>query len=87
VALSYEAALALVHGSAATLPLRKPVMTKPKRQRKRKPTLASVAKQAEKAGLEVARYEVDPDGKISVVTGKPDITTPETGNEWDSVLQ
>jgi hypothetical protein len=43
----------------------------PKRTRKRKPTLASVARQAAKAGIEVARYEVHPDGTISVVTGKP----------------
>jgi hypothetical protein len=53
-------------------------------RRKRKPSLVSVAKQAAKAGLEVARYEVDPDGKITVVTGKPgDVTT---GNPWDEVL-
>jgi len=83
VAIDYRSALELVRRGAAELPLRKPVT----KQRKLKPTLVSVAKQAEKAGLEVARYEVDPDGKISVVTGKPDITTPETGNEWDSVLQ
>jgi hypothetical protein len=30
----------------------------PKRVRNRKPTLASVARQAAKAGIEVARYEV-----------------------------
>ncbi|WP_156928884.1 hypothetical protein [Bradyrhizobium sp. th.b2] len=35
----------------------------------RKPTLASVAKQAANAGIEVARYEVDGDGKIIIVTG------------------
>jgi hypothetical protein len=40
-------------------------------RRRRKPTLASIAKEAAKAGLDVARYEVDPDGKIIVVTGKP----------------
>jgi hypothetical protein len=39
-------------------------------RRQRKPTLASVAKQAARAGLEVARYEVDPGGKINIVTGK-----------------
>jgi hypothetical protein len=76
MAISYEAALRLVHSSGGSAP-------KPKRQRKRKPTLVTVAKQAEKAGLVVARYEVDPDGKVTVITGKPDITTPETGNEWD----
>jgi hypothetical protein len=74
-------ALDLVVGSAA-----KPE-PQPKPKRKRRPTLISVAKQAARAGLEVKRYEVDPDGKISIVTGKPDITNPETGNEWDSVLQ
>ena len=41
------------------------------KRRERKPTLASVAKQVSKAGIEVARYEVEPDGKIIVVTGKP----------------
>ena len=42
-----------------------------KRQRKpRRPTLASVAKQASKAGIEVARYEIKPDGTVVVVTGK-----------------
>jgi hypothetical protein len=62
-----------------------PAPLKPKRLRKRKPSLVSVAKQAAKAGLEVARYEVDPDGKIIVVTGKPNdmMTNTETGNEWD----
>ena len=62
--------------------------TKPKRLRKRKPSLAEVLKQAARAGFEVARYEVDPDGKISVVTGKPgDVPKPEsdTANEWDNL--
>jgi hypothetical protein len=42
-----------------------------KRTRKRKPTLASVARQAAKAGIPVAGYEVRPDGTIGIVTGKP----------------
>jgi hypothetical protein len=48
----------------------------------RHPTLASVAAQANKAGIEVARYEVKPDGTVVVVTGAPagDI------NPWDEVL-
>jgi predicted alpha/beta-hydrolase family hydrolase len=51
------------------------------RQRKRsRPNLTSVAKQMAKAGLEVARYEVDPDGKISIVTGK---SQPEQTNDLD----
>lgn len=56
----------------------------PKR-RQRRPSLVVIAKQAARAGIEVARYEVDVDGKIIIVTGKPDSapTNPETGNEWD----
>jgi hypothetical protein len=42
-----------------------------RRRRERRLTLASVAKQASKAGIEVACYEVEP-GKITVVTGKPE---------------
>jgi len=51
---------------------------KGKRARKpRKPTLASVAKQANKAALAVVRYEVKPDGTISVVTGTPESVAPK----------
>ena len=73
MAVDHLTALDLVVGSAA----------KPKRQRKRRPTLVGIAKQAARAGLEVARYEVDVDGKISVVTGKPEVASNETPNEWD----
>ena len=55
-----------------------------KRSRKRKPTLAGVARQAAKAGIPVARYDVRLDGTIGVVVGKPvgsdidmDDTTPD----------
>ena len=61
-----------------------------KRTRKRKPTLAGVARQAAKAGIDVAGYEVRPDGTIKVITGKPnEATTPDNNdsNEWDGVLQ
>ena len=62
----------------------------PKHVRNRKPTLASVAKQAAKAGIEVARYEVDDaNGKIIVITGKsvaPEMTnsngTDINADEW-----
>jgi len=58
-----------------------------KKQRSaRKPTLLSVAKQARKAGIEVARYEIDPSGKIVVVTGKGDWVSVEANNPWDAVL-
>lgn len=44
-----------------------------KRQRSpRRPTLLSVAKQAKEAGIEVARYEIEPGGRIVVITGKRD---------------
>jgi hypothetical protein len=57
-------------------------VTGPKRRTRkpRKPTLVSVAKQANKAAIEVKRYEVRPDGSIIIVTGTPDPDT-ET-NPW-----
>jgi hypothetical protein len=60
---------------------------RPARKRKRRPTFASVARQAAKAGIEVARYEVDPDtGKIIIVPGKPEIASDKSEpNEWDTV--
>jgi hypothetical protein len=50
------------------------------RRQPRKPTLASVAKQASKAGIEIARYEVRPDGTVVVVTGTPEPST--ESNPW-----
>jgi hypothetical protein len=60
-------------------------------KRKRRPTLVSVARQAAKAGIPVAGYEVDPNtGKISVIVGKPvdvvntnDTTSPVDRSEWN----
>jgi hypothetical protein len=46
----------------------------------RKPTLASVAKQASKAAIAVARYELKPDGSIVIVTGQGE---QQQGNEVD----
>ena len=60
-------------------------MTTNKKRNSRKPTLLSVARQARKAGIEVARYEVEPSGKIVVVTGKGD-SADVTANPWDAVL-
>jgi hypothetical protein len=58
-----------------------PVSPSTRKPRKRKaPTLASVANQASKAGIPVARYEVEPSGKINVVTGKPESST--VSNPW-----
>jgi hypothetical protein len=55
--------------------------TSPKR-----PTLLSVAKMARKAGIEVARYEIEPGGKITIVTSKGDSAGVER-NPWDEVLK
>ena len=62
-----------------------------KRTRKRKPTLAGVARQAAKAGFPVAGYEVRPDGTIKIITGKPvgggeiemDDTASPDRSEWN----
>jgi hypothetical protein len=53
-----------------------------KRPRKR-PTLAGVAKQAAKAGIDVARYEVAPDGTITIVIGKP--RSAPASSSWDDL--
>ena len=52
--------------------------TAPRRQRR--PSLATIAKQASKAGVEVARYEYKPDGTIVIVTGQGESNAPE--NPW-----
>ena len=61
-----------------------------RRTRKRQLTLVSVAKQAAKAGIPVARYEVKPDGTIGIVVGKPgeanvdlDDAPPIDRSEWN----
>jgi hypothetical protein len=61
----------------------------PKRTRKRRPTLTGVARQAERAGIEVARYEVRPDG-INIVPGKPAAASVNdndtaTDHSWDDI--
>jgi hypothetical protein len=54
--------------------------TAPKKKRgPNKPTITSVAKQANKAGIAVARYEVEPNGKIIIVAGKPAEQDTNTG--------
>jgi hypothetical protein len=44
--------------------------------------LASVAKQVSRAGIEVARYEVKPDGTVVVVTGKTDTEQTNDLDNW-----
>jgi hypothetical protein len=53
-----------------------------RKRRARKPTLASVAKQASKAGVVVARYEVEPDGKITVIPGQPEADQTNDLDRW-----
>jgi hypothetical protein len=48
---------------------------------------ASIAKQTTKAGIEVARYEIEPDGKIIVVTGKPIDQTNNDADPWERAMQ
>jgi hypothetical protein len=38
------------------------------------------------AGCEVQRIEIDRDGKIVIVTGRPVETTAPPANPWDEVL-
>ena len=57
----------------------------PRPRKPRRPTLASVAKQASTAGIDVARYEMKPDGTITIVSGKPEPAAPE--NPWLAELQ
>jgi hypothetical protein len=50
----------------------------------RRPTLLSVAKQAEKAGLNIARVEIEPTGKIIIITRGDSVDVER--NPWDTVL-
>src|SRR5262249_12993960 len=70
-------------GEADQSPTEQPASTtkRARRQRKpRQPTLVGIAKQASKTGIEVARYEVKPDGTVVVVTGKDE---QQQGNKFD----
>jgi hypothetical protein len=49
--------------------------------------LSRLLRAARKAGLEVARVEIDKDGKIVLVTGAPAAGDTKGANEWDSVLK
>ncbi len=60
-------------------------MTGDKKHSPRKPTLLSVAKQAKKAGIEVARYEISGE-KIVVVTTQGDSADVTNDNPWDTLL-
>jgi hypothetical protein len=66
---------------ASSDPLTKDPVSPPNPARKpRKPTLASVTKQARKAGIDPSRIEIRSDGTVIVVTGAPE---QQQGNEVD----
>jgi hypothetical protein len=48
----------------------------------RKPTLASVTREARKAGLDPARIEIKPDGTYAVDIGKPEQQQSNELDEW-----
>jgi hypothetical protein len=50
----------------------------------RKRDLTKAVKAVVAAGCEVARAEIGPDGKITVIVGKP-ADDAKGGNEWDEV--
>jgi hypothetical protein len=60
-------------------------MTAKKQRKPHRPSLASIVRQATKAGVVVARIEVEPTGKITIVTGNGD-SADVTTNPWDAVL-
>ena len=51
----------------------------------RQADLTRALKAAADAGLTVAGYEIEPSGKIAVLTARAPIT-PSKSNEWDEVL-
>jgi hypothetical protein len=48
--------------------------------------VAAAIKAAKSAGIEVARVEIGKDGKIVIVTGKPEQPPVGDTNEWDSAV-
>jgi hypothetical protein len=51
----------------------------------RQSDLAKALKAATQAGLSVARFEIDRDGKIIVIAGQPAQDGLSEPNEWDGV--
>jgi hypothetical protein len=60
-------------------------MTADKQRKPHRPSLASIVRQMARAGVVVARVEIEPGGKIIIVTGAGD-SADVTANPWDSVL-
>jgi hypothetical protein len=59
-------------------------MTEEKQRRPHRPSLASIVRQATKAGVRIDRIEVD-GGKITIFVGNTN-STDVTKNPWDVVL-
>jgi hypothetical protein len=59
------------------------------RQSFRQADISRAMKAAQAAGVEVARVEIDPDGKICIVIGKPVDRSADRNckNEWDEVIR
>jgi hypothetical protein len=55
------------------------------RQTFRKRDVTRAVQAAVAAGVNVERVEIDKDGKIIVVTGKPKLDACEGDNTWDAV--
>jgi len=56
-----------------------------KKQRKpHRPSLANIVRQVARAGVVVARVEVEPSGKITIITGSGESAS--VTNPWDEVL-
>ena len=64
---------------AASLDEAQPPTPRPTRTRKRRPTVASVLRQMQRAGVEIAGCKINSDGSTMILTGKPnEATTPAT---------
>ena len=61
------------------------IAPEPKRQRKRKPSLAAALRQAAATGVTVNGATVKPDGSVALTFGERDDTA-TNGNPWDEVL-
>jgi hypothetical protein len=61
-------------------------MTANNERKPRRPSLASIVKQAAKSGVRIARIEVEPTGKITIVTGDAGNGDSAGDNPWDEVL-
>ncbi len=54
--------------------------------RVRQAEVRRVIKAANSAGIEIERIEVGPDGRVSLIPGKPGERGNDASNPWDEVL-